>query len=479
MSYSVGPTSLDPHKSTSAGNNTYMWMMYDRLTEIANDLSVKPQLATKWAYAADGKSFDMTLRSGVTFHDGTPFNADAVIGSINRAKTTEKSAVAASLAGVASVEKVSDTEVKFVLPDAKPSNLPQLLAGDAGVMISPKFLANETDLATGFADIGAGPYSPTDFKPGQSVTYERAKNFWDPGRALAAKFTIQFADPAARINGVQSGTFDMGQAAASDAAQAIELGKGGAFDYVPYVINTVYGALFNPTKGDLANPMIRQAIQYATDQDAMNAGIFDSTCEVRTQPFPATSKFFFPEIEKRYPFDLAKAKDLIQQSGIANPSFDIEVSSGSYEPFAQVMQQQMKDAGITMNIVTTDTNAVPPDFITGKASAIYLVVLGAADLASLWANWFGGPFGNLVPKGTPEGDAIRAEAATADNAALSEADQLKAWDKVYTDINELATFDPGCAAAQVWMSKNLVGIKEMPYIWSGAVVPYTIGKKKG
>lgn len=479
MAYSVPPTMLDPDRSTTAGNDTYMYMWFDRLTEIGPDLEVLPYLATEWAYGDDGTTFTLTLREDAMFHDGTPFDADAVVANLNRSLTLEGSVTAAALAGVESVEKLGDFEVQLNLPEARPANLPVLFAGNSGAMISPTFIEDGTaDLAAELADIGSGPYRAIDYRPGQGVTYERAPNYWDPGRQLAAEFSIDQVDPAARINGVRTGAFDLGQSAASDAAEAISIGETGAFNYLPYTINTVYGALFNPgSDGDLGNQQVRQAIMHAMDREAINEGLFDGLCEARFQPFPEGNKYHFPAIEERYPHDPELARQLIEESGIDNPTFDIEVSPGSYEPFAQVMQAQLADVGITMNIVPAETAAAPANFITGASESVYLVVLAYADVASVYANWYGGPFGNMLNPEVPETEAIRETAAAANDASLSEEEQLAAWEQVFTDIQELAVFAAGCAAPQVWMSApSVIGVEDMPFIWAGAVVPYSIGK---
>lgn len=479
MAYSVPPNNLDPALSTQAADNTYMYMFYDRLTEISEDLEVVPYLATEWAYGADGSTFTMSLREDAQFHDGTPFNADAVVANINRSLTKQGAATARALAGVTGIEKIGEYEVQFNLTGGQPSNLPVLLAGNPGAMLSPAFIANETiDLKTGFGDVGSGPYKVVEYNPGQSASYVRAPNYWDPGRQLAAEFSISFVDPAARINGVRTGEFDLGQSAATDSAEAISIGESGGFNAYPYVINTVYGALFNPgSTGVLANQQIRQAIMHGMDRDAINEGLFEGRCEPRFQPFPEGNKYYFPEIEERYPFDPERARQLVAESGISDPSFDIQVSPGSYEPFAQVMQAQLEDIGITMNIIPSETSAVPVNFISGASPASYLVVLAYPDLASLYANWYGGPFGNMLNPAVPEAAAIRAAAAAANSTALSEQQQIAAWREVYTQIQELAVFAPGCAAPQVWMSgDDVIGVEQMPFIWQGAVVPYTIGK---
>ena len=144
------------------------------------------------------------------------------------------------------------------------------------------------------------------------------------------------------------------------------------------------------------------------------------------------------------------------------------------------MQAQLADVGITMNIIPAETSAAPANFVTGVSDSLYLVVPAYPDLASLYSNWFGGPFSNLLNPDVPEAAAIRDAAAAANDASMTEDEQIEAWRAVYSDIQDLAVFAAACAAPQVWMSDPAVtGVAEMPFIWRGSVVPYTIGKRAG
>ena len=100
--------------------------MYERLIHQTPEAELEPGLATEWAFV-DDLTFEMTLREGVTFSDGTPFDAEAVKANFERATTVEGSGVAAYLASVTSVEVIDATHVRFVLnrPDATlPNQLP-------------------------------------------------------------------------------------------------------------------------------------------------------------------------------------------------------------------------------------------------------------------------------------------------------------------------------------------------------------------
>jgi peptide/nickel transport system substrate-binding protein len=107
----VGLSRFDPHRASSSNDNTHLFLTYDRLVHTDADGRAVPGLATAWEFGPDGTTMDMTLRQGVTFHDGTPFDAAAVKANIERAKTVTGSAVAPELRPVRSVEVLAPDRV--------------------------------------------------------------------------------------------------------------------------------------------------------------------------------------------------------------------------------------------------------------------------------------------------------------------------------------------------------------------------------
>src|SRR5690606_21746166 len=160
-----------------------LFLTYDRLVHITPDVQPIPGLATDWEFAEDGSYLEMNLRKGVTFHDGEPFNAQAVRANIERAKTVENSAVASELEVVESVKVIDPATVRFMLTGAAAS-LPLTLSDRAGVMISPKAF-DDPDLDQ--QPVGAGMFKVTDYKPNDHITYERYEKYWDPDAVRVAK----------------------------------------------------------------------------------------------------------------------------------------------------------------------------------------------------------------------------------------------------------------------------------------------------
>ena len=155
VSANANPSSLDPQTGGAGSDHTMLFPMYDTLVEWDYEtLKPKPGLAESWSFT-DPQTLVMKIRSGVTFHDGTPLDAEAVKFNLERAKTEQRSNIKADLATVASVEVSGPQQVTLKLsqPDAA---LPGILSDRAGMMISPAAVK-----ASGNIDrkpVGAGAY---------------------------------------------------------------------------------------------------------------------------------------------------------------------------------------------------------------------------------------------------------------------------------------------------------------------------------
>ena len=137
---------MDPIGATVHQVQSYLWPIYDGLLRLSPTLEVEPMLATEWEFTPDGLGLDLTLRDDVTFHDGTPFDAEAVKVNIERTLAATESPVRGFLANVSgvTVNGPDDVTINLTAPDAA---LPTVLAHRPGLMISPTALANGTDIS--------------------------------------------------------------------------------------------------------------------------------------------------------------------------------------------------------------------------------------------------------------------------------------------------------------------------------------------
>ena len=171
------PDALDPAQSATFVGRIVFASFCDKLVDTDAKLTIIPQLATSWEWAADGKALTMKLRQGVTFHDGAPFDAEAVKVNIDRYKTADYSKRKGELKSVTSVTVIDPLTVRLDLsaPDAP---LLSILADRAGMMVSPKAIAAlGVNLPT--KPVCAGPFKFVERLPQQKIVFEKFDDYWN------------------------------------------------------------------------------------------------------------------------------------------------------------------------------------------------------------------------------------------------------------------------------------------------------------
>src|SRR5207244_233076 len=175
------PPNMDPHRSTAAVDRQVYQNLFDKLVDTDENLQIVPMLATAWTISADGKTVTLTLRQGVKFHDGTPFNAEAVKYNFDRMQ--DPNFPSARRSEVLPVQKVAVVDPYTVaLSLEKPySPLLYVLTDRAGMMVSP---AEARKAGTNFAlhPVGTGPFSFMEKIPQDHITLVRNPDYWVKGQ---------------------------------------------------------------------------------------------------------------------------------------------------------------------------------------------------------------------------------------------------------------------------------------------------------
>jgi peptide/nickel transport system substrate-binding protein len=161
--YELTPSRLDPHRASISQDGVTLFPAYDRLVHQSPVGEPEPGLARAWTWE-DPLALRLDLRPGVTFHDGTPFDAAAVKANVERAKTVQGSAVRTELDPVSSVE-VRDPLTAVLRLSYPSASLPAVLSDRAGAMVSPQALADGVDLDA--VAVGAGMYRMVEHNRGQ------------------------------------------------------------------------------------------------------------------------------------------------------------------------------------------------------------------------------------------------------------------------------------------------------------------------
>lgn len=168
------PDVLDPHRSRTYSSRLVYAALCDKLVDINPHLEYVPQLATAWSWSEDNKTLTMTLRDGVTFHDGETFDAAAVKFNLDRARTLPDSLRKSELSSVDSVEVVDarTVAIKVKQPDA---TLVSQLSDRAGMMLAPKASATEV----GAKPVCSGPYKFVQRVQQDRIVLERFDNYME------------------------------------------------------------------------------------------------------------------------------------------------------------------------------------------------------------------------------------------------------------------------------------------------------------
>ncbi|MVA54811.1 ABC transporter substrate-binding protein [Agrobacterium vitis] len=354
---SEDPDVLDPAQSRTFVGRIVYTAMCDKLVDVSPDLKIIPQLATGWAWSEGGKVLTMTLRQGVKFHDETPFNAEAVVGTIQRNMTMPESRRKSELASVEKVEAIGSDTVKFILK-APDSTLLAQLSDRAGMIVSPK-AAKELGANFGSHPVCAGPFKFVERVQQDRIVLEKFADYWNKDQIFINKLTyLPIVDSTVRLANLRSGDLDMIERVAPTDAASIK--SDGKLDF-EQAVGVGYMAMYvNIGNGPRANnPLgkdkrLRQAFSLAIDREALNQIVFEGTALAGNQPFPPVSPWY----DKRIPVparDVEKAKALIKAAGFDRVPIELQVSnSATVLQMMQVVQSMVAEAGFDVTLKTME-----------------------------------------------------------------------------------------------------------------------------
>jgi peptide/nickel transport system substrate-binding protein len=343
---------LDPCLSSSFYDRQILNNITDKLFDLNSKGKIIPVLATGYKVAPGGFVYTITLRKGVKFQDGTPFNAAAAKFNLDRYRSTACAPRAAELAPVRSVvAKGSSTLVIHLNEPFSP--LLSILTDRSGMMMSPKAIQSE---GTSFAQkpVGTGPFVFSERVKGDHITLVRNPHYWRKGYPKASEVVFKiFVDPNTELVNLQSGQVDFIDAVTAQNVPTVKNNK-----KLHLVNRPGYGWggfwLNVAAPGPLHSKLIREAISAAIDRKAYIKAIAGSTAIPSNSPF-GPGEFAYGSWDKPPAQNIKRAKTLVKQSGIKNPSFTFDTTSATVAlQGAQILQQMLAKAGITMTIKTED-----------------------------------------------------------------------------------------------------------------------------
>lgn len=379
-------SSFDPDRVTSDTSELYLPPIYDTLIYASPDGEYVGQLAESYELVESDLVLELKLIEGWTFHDGTPFDAEAVKLNLDRHRSLEGGYNVAALSEVTEVQVVDESTVRVVTEQGAAALIP-ILARTSGMMMSPAVFDDPgQDLKpTG----GSGAFRLVEYRQGDRAVYEAVEDYWDPTNQCVAGIVITaLGDDSARLNAVITGTADatflrpgmFEQAENASGVEVLRATGGGAL----FLIN------FNTKLSELGDARVRRALNLGIDREGINQ-IFGGFCEPSSVVLP-TNSWAVPEgAVEHYAHDPEQAKELLADAGLAD-GFSLRlgaINTDTYVQVAEVVQQNLAEIGVDVQIEPQPANRVRELFSVERSlPAVVTVKLADPDPSITVANHF-------------------------------------------------------------------------------------------
>lgn len=386
------PDTLDPVETQSRIAGSILPNLCEKLYDIDANLKINPMLASALpTISPDGKTYTITLRSGVKFNDGTPFDAAAVKTSLERAKTDKLSAQAANLAAITAVTVVDPTTVKLTL-SAPSAPLLSILADRAGMVASPTQLS-KLGAKFGTAPVCVGPFAFDSRPSSDTIVLKKSQYYYDASQVKLNKVTFQVVtQPNIRAANLRSGDIQLAadisptDVASLQGNSTTTVLSAQSLGYQLIVLNVSdsHGAgtpPFTTVNTPLAQHQdLRQAFSLALDREQINQAVYAGQEFPSCNMIPANSPLYTKETGCGP--DLAKAKQLVAASGVPTPipvTLIIQASNDLQTKLGTVVQSMAQQAGFKVTLKPEEAVTGGNDAKTGHFDAYACSWSGRVD----------------------------------------------------------------------------------------------------
>ncbi len=470
------PNSLDHPQTAERQASTTSWQLYDSLVWFGEGGKIIPQLAESWEVSEDGTEYTFHLREDVVFHNGEPFNADAVVFNWERAANGGFEYSNLWQAATA-VEAVDEYTVKITLES--PDALFLGTVADNWAMIPPGYF--EEVGQEGFEEhpMGTGPYKFVEWVKGDHITMEANEEYWGGMPKIKTVIYRPIPESATRVAAIQTGEVDIVTRLSSEEAQSL-LGVENV-QVIKYPVERVYYIAFNNLTSGVGQPtedaLVRQAMNYAVDVDTIIDALFDGFAEPASG-YVVAGELGYGNVEP-FGYDPDKARELLAEAGYPDGfTMDMACPAGAYTHFEEVCEAivgYLGDVGIEVNLEIMESGQywdleaakeLPPLFgdswsaTGGEAFRRLLGALGGMD--SSYSAWSDPEIDRLLEK-------IQATADQDERAAVYEELQ------VYMQENPpfIYLYQPVAFEA---INTRVQGYKPLPFEGYDLVDVYVLGE---
>ena len=340
------PPNLDPTSGAAAAIDEIVYAnVFEGLTRITEEGTAAPALAESWTVSSDGLVYEFTLQRGVKFHDGTVFDADDVVFSLNRARApTSSNAQRPLFEKIKTVESLTPYQVRITLQ--KPIGaFPVYLGWGDAVIVAPESAETNASMP-----VGTGPFRFQRWRKGASVTLTRNINYWGATPPLDEINFIFIPDPTAAFAALFAGDVDgFPNYPAPENLELIE--RDPRFKVLYGTSEGEMLVAINHGKAPFDDVLVRQALNHAIDKDVViEAGLFGFGTPIGSH-FPPHHPAYV-ELSSRYPYDPARARKLLVEAGYPNGfSTTLTLPPPSYaRRGGEIIAAQLEAVGVKVQI---------------------------------------------------------------------------------------------------------------------------------
>jgi peptide/nickel transport system substrate-binding protein len=402
------PVTLDPGRAAVGASLNFVVPAYASLLERSVDGEIVGSLADEFGYVGDDNTrFELSLRDGVEWADGTPITADDVVASIEYYRS--QAGPGAQYFATFEVSAVDDDTVAITSPTPNPM-IPDLLTPETlgGAIISPAGL--ETPETLGEATFGAGPYvlDGEQTVSGDTYVYTPNENYWDQDAIQYESITIRvIANANSAVQALQSGQIDFVQ---SNAEGAAAVANDASIEIV--TSPSIWAGFFLLDRNGgivpaLADERVRQALNFAVDREAITQAVYGEFGTPTEQPTVAGFDGYDESLEGTYAYDPDKAIELLHEAGYGD-GITIPANYGAFDPdtvkLVQAVQAQLAEVGVTLELKSSQNfGEWVDDLVSGQYAAMVLSPgAGGAEFFVAQSSFLPGGILNIFQAEDPE-----------------------------------------------------------------------------
>ncbi|MFG3041064.1 ABC transporter substrate-binding protein [Streptomyces sp. NPDC048330] len=351
-------------------------LVYNTLTRYDDALAPRPELATSWKYAEDGRSLTLRLRTGVTFHDGRPFTADDVIFAVKNLQNPLRAAqLRATAAAVTGFEKRGDHEL--VLKLGHPVN--NLFDLFEFMIITDRHTVEEA--VSGKKLNGTGPFVLTKWSPGAGLSFTRHEKYWQPGRPYLDAVEFRVVPQAdALLSSLRTGQSQLSFNVPGKNLSVVEAAPGLAISEYATGGGAYYLGV-NTTVAPLDDKTVRQALAWGVDRERILKQVLGGYGIASATPWPKSSPAFTETGRTHYTYDPGKARELLKSAGHTRLDLPLlHINLPGETAVAEAVQYDLKQIGVQVTLQPTDPATAQKHLIAQTMPGLWTMAHGFAQV---------------------------------------------------------------------------------------------------